>query len=153
MGTDRDGQTFPQMGAGSQTQEESAQLKPTANAEAFRRAIEQRDSAALLQTLAPDVVFHSPIVHKAYVGRDAVAPLLTAILEVFVDFRYVAEYSAPDGHVLLFHTRVADRELEGVDILTFDGAGLVREFSVMVRPYSAATTLRDVMAARLAQGA
>src|SRR5258707_3779527 len=58
MGTERDGQTFPQMGAGSQTQEESAQLTPTANAEAFRRAIEQRDSAALLQTLAPDVVFH-----------------------------------------------------------------------------------------------
>jgi hypothetical protein len=36
------------------------------------------------------------------------------------------------------------------DTLTFDGAGLVREFTVIVRPYSAATALREAMAARLA---
>jgi hypothetical protein len=121
-----------------------------AGAAAFRQAIEQRDTAALLQTLAPDVVFHSPIVHAPYAGRDAVAPLLRAIVHVFADFRYVAEYSAPNGHVLQFQTRVGDRQLEGVDILTFDDAGLVREFTVMVRPYSAATALGEAMAARLA---
>jgi hypothetical protein len=55
--------------------------------------------------------------------------------------------------VLRFRTRVGDRELEGVDILTFDDAGLVREFTVLVRPYSAATALREAMAARLAGGA
>ena len=121
-----------------------------AGAAAFRQAIEQQDMAALLQTLAPDVIFHSPIVHSPYEGRDAVAPLLRAIVHVFADFRYVAEYSAPNGHVLQFQTRVGDRQLEGVDILTFDDAGLVREFTVMVRPYSAATALREAMAARLA---
>jgi SnoaL-like domain len=121
-----------------------------AGAAAFRQAIEQRDTAALLQTLAPDVVFHSPIVHAPYDGRDAVASVLRAVLHVFADFRYVAEYSAPNGHVLQFQTRVGERQLEGVDILTFDDAGLVREFTVMVRPYSAATALRETMAARLA---
>lgn len=122
-------------------------------AAAFRRGIEQGDHAAVLATLAPDVVFHSPIVHKPYVGREAVAPVLAAVAQVFEDFRYVAEYGDGDGHVLRFRTRVGDRELEGVDILTLDGAGLIREFSVMVRPYSAATALREAMAARLAAGA
>jgi hypothetical protein len=136
-------------------QETRASAQPTTDerAAAFRSAIEQEDQAALLRTLALDVVFNSPIVHKPYLGRDAVAPLLAAVMEVFEDFRYVAEYGAPDGHVLLFRTRVGDLELEGVDILTFDTAGLIREFTVMVRPYSAATALREAMAAWLAQGA
>ena len=105
-----------------------------------------------MQVFTPDVVFHSPIVHQPYVGRAALAPLLAAIMEVFTDFRYLDEYDATDGKVLLFHTRVGGRELDGVDILTFDANGFVREFRVMVRPYSAATALRDVMAAKLAGG-
>ena len=119
-------------------------------ANAFRKAIEARDHAALIQTLAPDVVFHSPIVYHDYVGRDAVAPILAAVMDVFADFSYVDEFTAPDGKVLLFSTRVGERDLEGVDILKFNAAGLVREFTVMVRPYSAATALRAAMAAKLA---
>lgn len=118
--------------------------------DAFRHAVEQRDHAALMQSLAPDVVFRSPIVHQNYVGRDAVAPLLAAVLEVFGDFAYVDEFTAPDGKVLLFRTRVGERDVEGVDILKFDSAGLVRELTVMVRPYSGAMALREAMAARLA---
>lgn len=119
-------------------------------ANAFRKAIEAQDHAALIQTLAPDVVFHSPIVYHDYIGRDAVAPILAAVMDVFADFSYIDEFAAPDGKVLLFRTRVGERDLEGVDILKFDAAGLVREFTVMVRPYSAATALRAAMAAKLA---
>ncbi|HLV97453.1 MAG TPA: nuclear transport factor 2 family protein [Ktedonobacterales bacterium] len=120
--------------------------------DAFRQAVEQGNHAALMLTLAPNVVFHSPIVHHPYVGRDAVAPLLAAVLQVFRDFAYVDEFTAPDGKVLLFRTRIGERDAEGVDILKFDNAGLVQEFTVMVRPYSAATALREAMAARLAAG-
>ena len=117
--------------------------------DAFRAAIEARDHTALLQTLASDVVFHSPIVYHDYVGRDAVAPILAGVMDVFTDFSYVDEFTAPDGKVLIFRTRVGERNLEGVDILKFNAAGLVREFTVMVRPYSAATALRAAMAAKL----
>ena len=117
---------------------------------AFRAAIERNDHRALMDVFAPDVVFHSPIVHQPYIGRDALAPVLAAVMRVFADFRYVGEYDAPDGKVLAFRTRVGERDLDGVDILTFDAQGFVREFTVMVRPYSAATALREMMAARLA---
>ncbi len=127
-------------------------LQPASShpADAFRKAIEAQDHAALMQVFAPDVVFHSPIVFHDYVGRDAVAPVLAAVMDVFVDFSYIDEFTSPDGKVLLFRTRVGERDLEGVDILKFDAAGLIREFTVMVRPYSAATALRAAMAAQLA---
>ena len=117
---------------------------------AFRAAIERNDHRALMDVFAPDVVFHSPIVHQPYIGRDTLAPVRAAVMRVFADFRYVGEYYAPDGKVLAFRTRVGERDLDGVDILTFDAQGFVREFTVMVRPYSAATALREMMAARLA---
>ncbi len=117
----------------------------------FRRAIEQRDLTELLQTLAPEVVFHSPIVYHDYRGREQVAPLLAAVMEVFSDFTYGKEYIAADGKVLQFRAKVGERELEGIDMLTFDADGLITEFTVMVRPYSAATALRAAMAAKLGQ--
>lgn len=126
-------------------------IRAASDSDAFRQAIERDDLPALLQTLAPDVVFHSPIVYQDYRGRDILAPLLAAVMETFSDFRYVDEFDAPDGKVLRFRARISDRDIEGVDILTFDAAGLVRDFTVMVRPYSGATALRDAMAARLAE--
>ncbi len=120
------------------------------SAAAFRRAIESMDLAGVLATLAEDVVFFSPIVHKPYEGREATGLLLAGVMRVFQDFRYVAEYASPEGAVLRFHTRIGDREVDGVDILSFNAAGQIAEFSVMVRPYSAATALREAMAAELA---
>ena len=99
------------------------------------------------------MVFHSPIVFQTYHGRDAVAPILAAVAQVFEDFGYTAEYASEDGAVFAFAARVGDRAIEGVDILRFGtggSAGEIVEFTVMVRPYSAATALRERMAALLA---
>ena len=114
----------------------------------FRRAVEAKDMEAAVALLAPDVVFHSPVVFADYVGREAVAPLLQAVATVFEDFRYTAEYASSDGHVLAFSARVGNRTLDGVDILRIAEDSIV-EFTVMIRPYSAATALRERMAALL----
>ncbi len=126
-------------------------MHPTGTA--FRTAVERGDHAGASQLLAADVTFHSPIVHRTYHGREAVAPVLAAVAQVFEDFRYTAEYASDDadgGAVLAFATRVGDRDLEGVDILRFGADRRIVEFTVMVRPYSAATALRERMAALLA---
>lgn len=120
------------------------------SAQEFRAAVEAGDHEAMVQLLAADVAFHSPIVHRTYQGRDAVAPVLAGVVQVFEDFRYTAEYASADGAVLAFACRVGERDLEGVDILHFSADGLIDEFTVMVRPYSAATELRQRMAALLA---
>jgi hypothetical protein len=117
-------------------------------ATAFRSGVEAMDMSAVIPLLAEDVVFKSPVVFAEYVGREAVAPILHGVAMTFEDFRYTAEYASDDGHVLAFAARVGDRTLEGVDILRIVDAQIT-EFTVMIRPYSAATLLRERMAALL----
>lgn len=120
----------------------------TDRATAFRAAVERGDADAAADLFAPDAVFHSPVVHRPYEGREAIRAILRAVVQVFEDFRYAAEFAGDDGHVLWFRTRVGERALDGVDILRDGPDGLV-ELTVMVRPYSAATELRARMAALL----
>src|SRR3954452_20911646 len=115
---------------------------------AFRAAVERDDIDAAVGLFADDVVFHSPVVHRPSGGREPLRAILRAVTTVFEDFRYTASYTGDDGHVLRFSARVGDRELEGVDILRGSG-GMLTELTVMVRPYSAATALRERMAALL----
>lgn len=115
---------------------------------AFRAAIEAKDVDAAVALFASDAVFHSPVVHRPYVGRDALHAILSAVMVVFEDFRYTDSYEGDTGHVLEFACRVGDRDLQGVDILRGSGEQLT-ELTVLVRPYSAATLLRERMAALL----
>jgi hypothetical protein len=116
---------------------------------AFRQAVEARDIEAMAAALDPDVTFKSPVVFRTYQGRDAVIALLSVVVEVFEDFRYVDELQGSGSSALIFHARVGDRELEGIDYMRHGPDGRVTELTVMVRPYSAATALRDAMGAKL----
>jgi hypothetical protein len=115
---------------------------------AFRAAIEAKDIDAAVALFRTDAVFNSPVVHKPYQGIPALRAILSAVVQVFEDFQYTADHGGDDGHVLEFAARVGDRELQGVDILrSVDGE--LTELTVMIRPYSAATALRERMAALL----
>ena len=125
-------------------------MSATEAGETFRRGVEAHDLELSLSVVSPSVVFHSPVVHRPYEGKEALRGILSAVNTVFEDFRYTAEYASVEGHVLAFSCRVGDRALDGVDILRFGPNGLVDDFTVMVRAYSAATALRERMAALLA---
>jgi hypothetical protein len=103
------------------------------------------------QTLHPDVVFRSPAVFTPYAGVDTVMDLLSNVVEVFEDFAYTDELEGTGGgtHALVFRARVGDKRLEGLDHLTLDEDGLVRELVVMVRPLSGLIALAQAMGARL----
>ena len=121
----------------------------------FGTAVAAGDIDSAVALLAEDVVSHSPVVHTPYRGRDAVAPILHAVSKVFEDFRYVDEIGGPDSasRVLVFRTRVGDREIEGIDLLRTGADGLVDELTVMVRPLSGTLALAEMMRARLTAGA
>ena len=95
----------------------------------FRKAVEDGDHAAVVDLLAEDVVFTSPVVFKPYAGKPITAAILGAVIEVFEDFHYIREIANPDGRdlVLVFEARVGDRALQGCDILHFDEDGRVDE--------------------------
>ena len=117
---------------------------------AFRAAVEARDTEAMAAALSPDVVFRSPVVFKAYEGRDAVMHLLRNVLEVFEDFEYVHELEGDGTHGLVFRARVGEKHVEGWDWLRVDDDGLVTELVVMVRPLSGLIAVAEAMGARLA---
>lgn len=116
----------------------------------FRDAVEARDPERMAALLAPDVVFTSPVAFSRYPGRAVTAAILEAVMGVFEDFRYVREISSADGrdHALVFEARVGDREITGCDFLHLDGAGLIDDLMVMVRPLSGAQALAVAMGQR-----
>lgn len=119
----------------------------------FRKAVESGDMAAVAALLADDVVFTSPVAFKPYPGKPVTAAILRAVSQVFEDFAYVREIANPDGrdHAFVFTATVAGKQLQGCDFLHFDEDGKIDEFTVMVRPLSAAQALSEAMGARFEQ--
>lgn len=119
--------------------------------DAFRAAVEAGDLDAMRACFADGATFHSPAVHEPYTGVDAVLTVLAAVTTVFEDFAYVGELAGDDGRELLeFRTRVGDREVHGIDLLTFDDDGLVTDLTVMVRPFRGTQALLEAMGRALA---
>ncbi|MFE1272264.1 nuclear transport factor 2 family protein [Streptomyces sp. NPDC058757] len=116
----------------------------------FRQAVEQRDEAAIEALLAEDVVFTSPIAFKPYPGKALTAAVLRGVMRVLDDFTYVREIADPNGrdHALVFTATVDGRQIQGCDFLHCDEDGRIDDFTVMVRPLSAAQALAAAMGAQ-----
>lgn len=114
--------------------------------------MEAGDLPALTACFTEDATFHSPAVFEPYQGRDAVMAVLGAVMQVFEDFRYAGAFTAGDGRgILEFHTRVGDKQLQGIDLLTFDEAtGRVTDLTVMLRPLRGLEAAVEAIGRRLA---
>ena len=116
----------------------------------FRDAVEARDHPAMVAALAPDVLFNSPVAVRPFEGRDVVGEVLGAVMETFEDFRYTDELGGPTAHALVFEAQVEDKQVQGIDLLRFDSDGLIRDFTVLVRPLSATIALAQAMGPKVA---
>lgn len=113
------------------------------------------DPAGLHAMLAPDAVFHSPVVHTPQKGAAKVFAYLHAAAHVFdnTEFTYVRTI-VQDKEAMLEFTAVKDGiQLNGVDIIRWNEEGLITDFKVMVRPLKAINLLWQSMAAMLEQQA
>jgi len=118
--------------------------------DAFVEAVHARSREQLEACFAPDARFLSPVVFAPYEGRDVVLMILTeGAMKVFSDdFHYVHRFENDDAAALIFRASVGDREVDGLDLLTFDEDGLITELKVMVRPMSGLNELARAMAER-----
>ncbi|SDF80771.1 Ketosteroid isomerase-related protein [Lentzea fradiae] len=115
---------------------------------AFRKAVEARDTAAMEACLADDVVFTSPVAFKPYPGKPITAAILRGVMRVFENFRYEREIVDGPNHALVFRTEVNGKEIQGCDFLHLNADGLIDEFTVMVRPLNGAQALAEAMGAQ-----
>ncbi|MEA2437443.1 MAG: hypothetical protein QOF65_1999 [Thermoleophilaceae bacterium] len=116
----------------------------------FRDAVLAGDHAAMVDALAADVVFNSPVAFRPFEGRDAVGAVLGAVMETFEDFRYTDELAGETAHALVFEARVGEKKVQGIDLLRFDGDGKIDDFTVLVRPLSATIALAEAMGPKVA---
>lgn len=117
----------------------------------FIVAIEARDHAALADTLAPDVVLHPAVTRTVFGGRETVAELYASVLEAFEELEVVDELRGGDTHAFFWRGRIDGRFVEGSDRLRLDGAGKVREITVVGRPLSGLATFLTGIGPRFAR--
>ena len=122
----------------------------------FRTAVETGEIAAAAELFCENAVFRSPVVYRPYVGREAVLKVLEAaerVLGLGRHFRYVHQLEDAEARVAIleFATEVDGREVEGIDKLTFDEDGRIRELKVMLRPASALQAVGSRMAEEFAR--
>jgi hypothetical protein len=119
--------------------------------ERFRAAVEKGELTALSDLFTEDIRLYSPVKFTPFEGRPMVLGLFGVLLRTFEDFRYVGHFegtaeTSVDGEeapstILLFRATVNGKQIHGIDLLQFDGAGRIKEFTVMVRPQSAVHAL------------
>ena len=111
--------------------------------------------AALAEIIREDAVFHSPVVHTPQEGRAKVVGYLAAAGVVLNTdkFRYVREFSEGNQALLEFVTELDGIHINGIDLITFDGDGMIADFKVMVRPLKAINKVWELMGAQLSRQA
>jgi hypothetical protein len=116
----------------------------------WHEMLQARDISRLDEVLAEDCTFISPILHSPQHGRDLTKFYLTGAFQVFNEsFRYVKEVVSDEHAVLEFVCEMDGIVVNGVDIITFNEAGKIVEFKVMVRPLKAVNLLHASMKAML----
>jgi ketosteroid isomerase-like protein len=110
-----------------------------------------RDVKGLYNLLAEDAVFHSPVVHTPQVGKSITGKYLSAAFEVFFNdsFTYVREVHGEGNAILEFEVEIQGVKVNGVDMISWNEAGLITEFKVMVRPLKAVSMIHQNMGAML----
>ena len=115
--------------------------------ERWHQLVRDRDIQRLDAVLADDATFHSPVVHTPQTGKETVRLYLSAAAEILFsgDFRYVREWYGEQDAVLEFALEIDGVAINGVDIITWNDAGQIVDFKVMIRPWKAIELLRDRM--------
>ncbi len=118
--------------------------------ETWHDLLEKREFDRLRPLAAENVVFRSPAFFSPYPGVEPLVHILSTVSTIFEDFAYHRQFWSEGGDavVLEFSACVGDKKLKGIDIISFDDAGKIREFEVMIRPANAAAAVGEAMAAK-----
>ena len=123
---------------------------PQRTLDGWHRFVASGDSGVLAPLLAEDIVFRSPFVQSPIPGRTATLLVLTTVVQIFENFRYHRTFVAGSHDVALeFGANIGKWQLKGVDLITFDEAGEMTEFEVMIRPIKALAALGEEMGNRI----
>jgi SnoaL-like domain len=119
----------------------------------LRMAVEAKDIDALLETFAPHVVLHSPLISEPFEGLEDVGFLFRLLADEYLftdDFRYTAELAEGDTLVLAFKGTLKGVEVEGVDLFRLDPDGKINDITVFLRPLPGTAAVAKFLTPRVA---
>jgi hypothetical protein len=108
------------------------------------------DAEAMIELLAPDATFHSPVTD--YHGRERVGEVLEALVQVLADARASELLEAGDATAVFFTATLGERLGEGVLRVVAGPDGSVSDLTLMVRPLKSLLVGMERMKALLAAG-
>lgn len=109
--------------------------------------------AELGAMLHDDVTFRSPVVHTPQEGKAITMMYLGAAGQTLGGdtFRYTRVFDCGDKAVLEFECEMDGVQVNGIDMIEWDEAGLITDFKVMVRPLKGIQAVHAAMKAMLEQ--
>ncbi|WP_417461505.1 nuclear transport factor 2 family protein [Kordiimonas sp.] len=108
--------------------------KAQAFLETWHKAVKQSDMDILSSIVAEDASLLSPAFWKPRQGKDKVLMVLAAVTDTFEDLTYTKEWIDGDELILEFTTSVGGKQMKGIDRITLDENGKLKEIEVLIRP-------------------
>ncbi len=115
----------------------------------WHEVVRAKDLAGLRELLADDIRLGAPPYWEKLQGKDLIHHLLGVIVTTIEGFTYHRQWVAGSELALEFRGRVGEHELQGVDLITLDENGRVRNLDALIRPLNSLTMLRDRVAPRM----
>lgn len=119
----------------------------------FDYMMKGHDKTLLLDMLHDDVVFRSPVVHTPQEGKAITFAYLSAAGNTLGNgtFKYTRVFDCGDRAVLEFENEMDGIQVNGIDMIEWDGDGKITDFKVMVRPLKGMQVVHAAMGKMLEQ--
>ena len=109
--------------------------------------VRNQDLNLLKSILADNIIFYSPVVFTPQKGKDLTFLYLMAAAQVFNNksFTYTKEIINENHATLEFELVINGIEINGIDLITWNEAGLIVEFKVFIRPLQGVNVIHKMM--------
>ncbi len=116
----------------------------------FATAAASGDPAAMASLFAEDVTYHTPTLTADLHGKDLTLRYLAEGTRIVDDLQYTDEVSDDERTILFWKGILDQREISGATVLAGQAGGLIRDITVLQRPWGVAANFRDAMLRALA---
>ena len=113
--------------------------------ESFFIAIKSHNVDELMSIFDKNVVFKPPTYWKEWHGREVVARILSHVGSVFKNLEYKRVLFNSSDYFLEFSCKIGDLDATGVDMISINKKGLIKDFEVVMRPHKTVGELRKAM--------
>lgn len=119
--------------------------------EEWHLIVAEQDLDALHTLLLEDVTIGAPPYWTRLEGRRIVHRLLSIILETIEGFTYYREWRDGNELALEFRGKVGDLDIQGIDLISLDGDGRIRNIDVLMRPTNAILRLQEIVGPKMTE--